>query len=204
MSVFNVNSQRLIVSTALGAVFACLPHLNATAATLFSANITGDQEVPNPVVTDANGTATLTLNDAQDQLAIDIQIFGLDLDGNQTPSTDDNVTGLHIHRAPAGSNGPVVFGLISPSSDTNNDLVVNAVAGTVSSIWDLNEGNNTTLQDELSNLFAGNLYINVHTVAFPGGEIRGQIQATPEHSSVITLLGLGLIGVSTQLRKKSL
>ncbi|MCB1742111.1 MAG: CHRD domain-containing protein, partial [Gammaproteobacteria bacterium] len=39
------------------------------------------------------------------------------------------------------------------------------------------EGNGTTLADELSNLFADGLYLNVHTVGNAGGELRGQIIA---------------------------
>jgi hypothetical protein len=39
-------------------------------------------------------------------------------------------------------------------------------------------------------LFAGYLYMNVHTSTFPGGEIRGQLLLVPE-PSVGALAGLG-------------
>jgi hypothetical protein len=167
---------------------------SAYGQTMFTATLTGDQEVPNPVATNASGTAELVLNAAQDQLSITINIDGLDLDGNQTPDNgDDDVVGLHIHAAPAGSNGGVVFGFISPNNDTNGDLVIDPVLGEVFSVWDLNEGNNTTLGDQLDELFSEGLYINAHTPANPGGEIRGQI--VPEPASVAMMLGVaGLVG----------
>ncbi|MAY74650.1 MAG: hypothetical protein CMJ31_08080 [Phycisphaerae bacterium] len=138
----------------------------------------------------ASGTATLTLNEAQTRLEIFLNITGLDFDGNQTPGTNaDNITALHIHRAPAGSNGGVVFGFISPNHDLNGDLVIDPVAGTLFSAWDLTEGNNTTLAAELPNLFADGLYFNVHTVAFGGGEIRGQIVPAPATGAILAGAG---------------
>lgn len=165
-------------------------------AAIFSTTLSGDQEVP-PVNSAATGSAALTLNDAQDRLEIAIQFAGLDLDGNQTSDPGDNVTGAHIHRAPAGSNGPVVFGFIGPNNDENGDLVIDPVAGRIFSGWDLNEGNNTTLADELPNLFNEGLYVNIHSVEFPAGEIRGQITVIPIPATLpllaaaLAALGLG-------------
>jgi hypothetical protein len=49
--------------------------------------------------------------------------------------------------------------------------------------------------DQITALETGNTYINIHTVDFPGGEIRGQITVVPEPGS-LGLLGLGLLGVA--------
>lgn len=176
---------------------------SAQGATFF-ARLTGDQERPNPITTSATGIGRAVLNTAQNRLEIFLQLFGVDLDGNQTPGNSlDNVTSAHIHRAPAGTNGPVVFGFISPNSDTNGDLVIDPVAGTIFTAWDLNEGNNTTLAAELSNLFNDGLYFNIHTQANMGGEIRGQIIETPEPAAWAVWLGIGATALLAARRRKA-
>ncbi len=181
--------------TMMGAwVLVALVTFSARADTIFTASLTGDQEFPDPVVTNASGTATLVLNNDETVLSITIEILGLDLDGNQTLDDQDDVLAMHIHRAPAGDNGDVVFGFISPNHDTDGDLVIDAAAGKVTSQWDLTEGNPnlpTTLADELVHLKSQGLYINVHTRAHTGGEIRGQI--IPEPASAAILIGCGAL-----------
>ena len=67
-------------------------------------------------------------------------------------------TAAHIHEAPAGKNGPVVI-----------PLTKNGDSYTVPP--------DTKLTDaQLAAFKAGNLYVNVHTAANPGGEVRGQLK----------------------------
>jgi hypothetical protein len=97
---------------------------------------------------------------------------------------DPALPGSHIHNAPAGSNGPIVFGFNNP--DGTWPLSGNAV-------W---TGIDPGLVDEL---FAGNLYVNFHTTQFPGGEVRGQILLVPAPAGA-ALLGLG--GLATIRRRR--
>ncbi|HUR81840.1 MAG TPA: IPTL-CTERM sorting domain-containing protein [Thermoanaerobaculia bacterium] len=65
-------------------------------------------------------------------------------------------TVMHIHQGAAGTNGVVLFDLGNPASP-------------VTATW-----TGMTAQN-ISDLLAGNLYINIHTSGRPSGEIRGQI-----------------------------
>jgi hypothetical protein len=189
----------------LGAALVAILAGPASAVTEFSATLTHDQEVSNPPIPNegSSGTAQFFLNDAQNAFSYHIQLFGLDLDGNQTPANpNDNVTRTHFHAAPAGVNGGIVFGQIDPSSTLRNDLddlVVDPVAGTIDGVWDNAEGNGTTLGAQLANLFAHGLYFNVHTADHGGGEIRGQVLIVPEPSTLVA--GLALAGLALVRRR---
>jgi CHRD domain len=110
----------------------------------------GENEVP-PVVTEARGTAT----------------FWLEPDGNiryrLVVRNMDNVTAAHIHLAPVGVNGPVIVPLF-PNGQTLTG-VNHVIVGSFAPPAGLLE------QFERSEV-----YVNVHSVEFPGGEIRGQIR----------------------------
>ncbi len=76
----------------------------------------------------------------------------------------------HVHVAPIGTNGPVVFPLTLSGANFSGTFAATAA--------------------QLANLRTGNWYINVHTPAFPGGEIRGQL--TP--ASLPAPFGGGCVG----------
>lgn len=64
----------------------------------------------------------------------------------------------HIHTGAAGANGPVLVGL---TKDGDNG-------------WTVPAGTKFT-DEQYAAYLAGGLYVNVHTAAHPGGEIRGQL-----------------------------
>jgi len=70
-----------------------------------------------------------------------------------------DATGSHIHRAPAGQNGPVLIPLEQDLLDVGHWFVSGAQLDDVG----------------LGDYRAGQLYVNLHTLANPGGEIRGQV-----------------------------
>ena len=135
----------------------------------------------------AKGFGAFFLNEDFTSLTFTTTVAGLDFTGSQTADPGDDLVAAHIHAPGArGTNAGVRFGFFGqPFNDTNpNDVVVtpfaDGVGGTITSKWDLTEGNNTTLAQQLPSILAGLSYINFHTTRFPGGEIRGQIEENPE------------------------
>ena len=115
---------------------------------LMAARLSGAAEVP-AVTTDAVGVTSLMLN--EDRTAIDLSVSVNNLTGP--------ITGIHLHQGLPGTNGDVVF-------DLTPFLQGNRVTTT------LIDFTSTQLNDMLN----GEFYLNVHTDANPGGEIRGQIE----------------------------
>ena len=137
------------------------PHATVSAApaprTHFMAVLEGANEVP-PVTTNAAGMSTL-------------RVDGSNLDHLIVTRGLTNVTAAHIHIGDAGENGPVATFLFETAAPvTKNGLLTmdTVVPG------DLIAGTMADLIDVMSGGFA---YVNVHTSANPGGEIRGQVSA---------------------------
>jgi hypothetical protein len=93
----------------------------------------------------ATGTATLTFNK-------DTKIFTVVVNYSGVTATN-----AHIHKGDVGVAGAVVFGFTAPLTSPIN---YTSVALDAAQEADLN-----------ANLY----YVNIHSAAFPGGEIRGQL-----------------------------
>ena len=212
--------MRALVWSLVVAVTLALSPTAGQAAVTFTISLTPDQE-PNIVVPTlagggprpaAYGTATFTFNDDFTALSFTATIFNIDLTGVQTADQNDNLTAAHIHAGadPLALNYPVAWGFFgSPDNDNNPDQLVvtpflSGVGGTLSSTWNMLEGNNTTLTAQLENIREGRAYINFHTVQFAAGEIRGNLRAAvPEPSTwAMMLVGFGAIGFSMRRRRR--
>ncbi len=134
----------------------------------FTALMSGADEVfPPGSSSPASATASLLLNRAQTLLTLSLASNLLDFDAAQTPGDpNDDVNGFHIHAGAFGMEGGIVWDI---ASDANT--VINAALGTATSMWSSAEG----LTGNLAGLFSDGLYLNIHTVQFGGGAIRGQI-----------------------------
>ncbi|WP_024577785.1 MULTISPECIES: CHRD domain-containing protein [unclassified Afipia] len=109
------------------------------------ANLTSAAEVP-PNTSPGKGTADVTYDTSSKMLTWKTTYSGL----------TGPATMAHFHGpAEAGKNAPVMI----PFKD--------AASGA--------EGSATLTDAQAADLMAGKLYINVHTAANPGGEIRGQV-----------------------------
>jgi hypothetical protein len=89
----------------------------------------------------------------------------------------DNVTQAHIHIAPApGQNGPVRLWLYPAEPPL---MLIEGTSQGVLAEGVVHDGDAGLVVVSLSELKTaideGRAYVNVHTTAYPGGEIRGQI-----------------------------
>jgi len=129
----------------------------------YVAHLAGANEV-SPVDTLARGQAKFELSADGTELHYRVNVANIEA-----------VTQAHIHVGPAGQNGGVVaflFGFVPEGVYPNGTLAVGVI--TAANLVGALAGQ--PLSALVAELEAGNAYVNVHTLAYPGGEIRGQIK----------------------------
>lgn len=85
------------------------------------------------------------------------------------------MTAAHIHLGAAGTNGPVVAFLYGPNAAGTNAITQ---SGSITEANFVGPMAGKTWADFNAALVSGQLYVNVHSLANPGGEARGQIPAS--------------------------
>jgi len=132
----------------------------------FTANLTGNQEAP-AILTGAFGTATVTLDLGSRTVSWNIDVFNM-------PSGTNN---SHFHVGPPGLAGPVVVNIAFPAN-VSNDFNLSGTAGEANLIPRPDQGIRSW-DDFIQSLMGGQMYLNVHSAANPGGEVRGQVIRVP-------------------------
>ncbi len=151
----------LIAAAALGA--------SAQAAIVnFTASLSPLQEVP-PNTSPAFGHGDLAFDTVALTFTFNLSVHDLTA----------SILASHIHQAPAGTNGPVIFNIGNASVYTP----IGANEFTVS-------GSGSFTASQAAALLNEGLYFNVHTSNFPGGEIRGQIVPAPGAAGLLALAGV--------------
>jgi hypothetical protein len=118
------------------------------AVTAYKANLSGAAEVP-PVNSAAKGSAAINVDSATKQASWRVEYTGL----------SGPATAAHIHcGAAAGANSGVAVAL--------------GAGPTAASPM---QGSGAMTDAQLADLQAGKCYVNVHTDANKGGELRGQL-----------------------------
>jgi hypothetical protein len=122
----------------------------ALAQTTYQAVLAGPNEVP-PNGTPGTGLGTVVLNSAQTQITVDLNWSGM-----VAPATGSFINGP----APPGVNGPLQFALAGTPFTNSGSIFEQSYAVSPS---------------QVSFLQGGGLYMNIESLAFPSGEIRGQL-----------------------------
>lgn len=156
----------------MAAVVAVLMVASVThAGGLFVATLSGVEEVP-PVATNTSGRVRILFNEDDTAAEFLLQV-----------RQGVRIMVAHIHCAPIGVNGPTVaflagsnpqgydvdgiFPWISNATLTDTSVILRTTAECPIAI--------NNLRDVKQLILDGNAYANVHSVAFPGGVIRGQL-----------------------------
>ncbi len=111
----------------------------------------GANERPTPVTTTATGEAIVTI--IGNLVSWKVNVVGI-----------SNVTAGHIHRRAADSTAGGVIIPISPTTGATNFTGTIAIGSAV-----------VTVDSLLTIIRAGRAYVNLHTTANPGGEIRADL-----------------------------
>jgi hypothetical protein len=127
----------------------------------FRTHLSGDEEVP-PVETRAQGQAVVRVDRDASELEFELIVANI-----------DDVVAAHIHCAPDGVNGPVGVTLFEGGPVSSSGVLAE---GTITAPDEGNACGWESVADVQQAMANGFAYVNVHTLAHPPGEIRGQLR----------------------------
>jgi CHRD domain-containing protein len=172
-------SKRLIcvLGACVAMIAACESSTDVQGSTNFIATLNGANEKPTAITTSATGVFTAAVNPSNTTLSYSITWTGL----------SGRANGAHIH-GPGGTDviANVIVDFSAPPTGATNAVTTNLAGGPTSgTVTSGSASGNLNLALDvapgitgaqfLEYLNTGQLYVNVHTVANSGGEIRGQI-----------------------------
>jgi CHRD domain/PEP-CTERM motif len=189
-----------LIASSLFALAAAMPAAAAHEVE-YATTLSGASEIP-PNGSSGTGNALITVD--FDTLMMEVKVSFSDLSGTTTAS--------HIHccTATPGS-GNVGVATVLP---TFTDFPLGVTSGTYDHTFDMALASSynpdfVTAHSNVSGAFSaliagmesGNAYLNIHTSAFPGGEVRGLLHAVPEPEAY-ALLVVGLVALGWRARRR--
>lgn len=123
---------------------------------MFEAILSGDQQVP---TASSDGKGVLKLELRNNILTVEGSFEGL------TAAFDANIAGgAHLHFGWAGENGGIAVPLVAETD-----------AGLLSGTFSRDANEFVLNAEQVNAMLERRIYVNIHTTAFPGGELRGQV-----------------------------
>lgn len=148
---------RLIAAVAGFALLIPITPAHAAVVTREAALTGGATEVPDPGDPDGSGAAQVTIDVRNEKVCFTLVVLDITLPA----------AAAHIHEGVAGVAGDIVVTLKAPVEIAGTGIGVSKGC-----VRDLAK---PLLRDIRSN--PGEYYVNVHTTDFPGGAVRGQLEA---------------------------
>jgi hypothetical protein len=145
--------------------------------------LTGGSEAPTPINTGAHGFATITIDPDAGEVTWVIDVFNY-------PS---GLTASHIHVGSAGTAGPVIIDFAPQPLGISGPF---RIQGSTRAFVARPAAGIRSMDEAMLAIAAGNTYVNVHSQANPGGEIRGQL--CPEKANDNRMTGFALCSPQPQ------
>jgi hypothetical protein len=190
------------------AVVAMMGGRAAAAPIVFTANLDGPSEVP-PNASPATGLAFVTIDEAAHTMRVDV-VF----DGLLAPNAAAHI---HVIDGPGDSILLDTLGPVATTTPTFSGFPTGTTSGVFDQTFDMTlaasyragwvTDSGGIIAGAEAALFAGIVdgrgYFNIHSTAFPGGEIRGFLQpvVTPEPASIL-LFASGAAAVLLRRRSR--
>ncbi|KAL7569744.1 hypothetical protein ACA910_005690 [Epithemia clementina (nom. ined.)] len=133
----------------------------------FTTRATGDQEVPEPVDTTTKAQLDLAVDAGFTAMVYDLSVYN-----------GFGITAAHLHCAPPGTNGEVIAVLFTSDDADLGDTVNGRLSYGILTNADIINPNTicgTNIVSIFANIVDDNVYVNVHSVEFPDGLVRGQV-----------------------------
>lgn len=155
-------------------LLACAALAQTSESYIYRAIMLTSNEVP-AVNIDARGTGEIRARVVRDASGVIIS-GSVDFTVRHTMPANQTFTGLHIHRGIAGINGPVVINTgISAAAPVTSETGI-GIINRQAQITPTDTAALLALRDLVED--PASFYVNLHTTEFPGGVIRGQVDAT--------------------------
>lgn len=124
--------------------------------------LSGGSEAPTAVNTGAHGKAVITIDPAAGEVSWVIDVFNY----------PTGLTASHIHVGAAGTAGPIIIDFAPTAIGVSGPF---RLEGTTKAFIARPAAGIRSMDEAMIAIAAGNTYVNVHSQANPGGEIRGQL-----------------------------